>query len=356
MQHTMKNNNTLIIDGHEDIAWNALELGRDVLQSVYEGRAQEKDNHLGERLVGFPELLKGRIGLVFATTFVPPASHAKGLDIRVIPQDAQRLHQQQMQYYQQLTERTSQIRIVKTWKDVQEVLSSWDSEQPQVGLVMLMEGADGILEPEDVGAWYEEGLRIIGLSWAATRYAGGTAAPGGLTKLGRRLLKEMASLNLILDLSHLAEEAYYEAVDSYESVIIASHANPNRFLPTDRALSDEMINRLVARDGVIGVIPYNCFLLSDWKRGQPRDKVGLSRLIEAIDTICQIAGSAQHVAIGSDFDGGFGLDSIPPELDSIADLYKIGDALSQQGYIQADIEAVLKDNWLRMLKKSLPTA
>ena len=238
MQHTMKNNNTLIIDGHEDIAWNALELGRDVLQSVYAGRAQENDSHLGERLVGFPELLKGRIGLVFATTFVPPASHAKGLDIRVIPQDAQRLHQQQMQYYQQLTERTSQTRIVKTWKDVQEVLSSWDSEQPQVGLVMLMEGADGILEPEDVGAWYEEGLRII----------------------------------------------------------------------------------------------------------------------EAIYTICQIAGSAQHVAIGSDFDGGFGLDSIPPELDSIADLYKIGDALSQQGYIQADIEAVLKDNWLRILKKSLPTA
>ncbi len=361
----MSNNHDslLIIDGHEDIAWNALELNRNYLQSVAAGRRAEENSpiptHIGERLLGLPEWIEGNVALIFATLFVTPANRAEELDQHLVyhtPEEAQRLCLQELQYYQRLTEQTSACNIVTSWQSVEEVLASWKNGNPTVGFVLLMEGADGILKPIDAAEWYEKGLRIIGLAWSGTRYAGGTGAPGGLTALGYQLLDVMQEFNYILDLSHCAERAYMEAVDHYDGTLIVSHANPRRFLPTDRGLSDEMIKRLIERDGVIGVIPYNRFLNAEWQRGEAREKVTLRRLIEAIDYICQIAGDAQHAAIGSDFDGGFGLDSIPSELNSIADLAKIGTALYQQGYSSADVEAILNGNWLRMLKKSLPQA
>ncbi len=356
-------NPLLIIDGHEDIAWNAIELGRNILQSVSEGRQAEKHGpipqHIGERLIGLPQWIDGKVALIFATIFATPASHAEALDHHLVyhsAEEAHRLCQLELAYYQQITNQTPALRIVTTWQDVQSVLTSWQDGCPQVGIVLLMEGADGIHAPSEAIEWYEKGLRMIGLAWSATRYAGGTGIPGGLTQLGFQLLKAMEEVNYILDLSHCAERAYYEALDHYAGPLIVSHANPRRFLPTDRGLSDDMIKRMIERDGVIGVIPYNRFLDPSWKRGDPREKVKLSRLIEAIDHICQIAGNANHAAIGSDFDGGFGLDSIPQELDSVADLAIIGDFLSQKGYHPADVAAILNGNWLRMLKKSLPLA
>jgi len=353
----------LIIDGHEDIAWNALELSRNYLQSVAAGRRAEENSpiptQIGERLLGLPEWIEGKVAIIFATLFITPANHAEELDQRLVyhtPEEAQRLCFQELQYYQQLTEQTSACEIVTSWQGVEKTLASWKNGNPTVGFVLLMEGADGILKPSDAAEWYEKGLRIIGLAWSGTRYAGGTGAPGGLTALGYQLLDVMKEFNYILDLSHCAERAYMEALDHYAGTLIVSHANPRRFLPTDRGLSDEMIKRLIERDGVIGVIPFNRFLNTEWQRGEAREKVTLGRLIEAIDHICQIAGDAQHAAIGSDFDGGFGLDSIPLELNSVADLAKIGTALCQRGYSIADVDAILSGNWLRMLKKSLPQA
>src|SRR5690606_8922892 len=104
-----------------------------------------------------------------------------------------------------------------------------------------MEGADTILEPKQVEEWYERGVRAVGLAWMATRYSAGTGAPGKLSSLGRALLEVMASFNMILDLSHMAEDAYLEAVDHYPGVLIASHSNPRKFVNTDRHLSDAMI-------------------------------------------------------------------------------------------------------------------
>jgi membrane dipeptidase len=164
----------------------------------------------------------------------------------------------------------------------------------------------------------------------------------------------MAQVNMALDLSHMAEPACIEAVESYAGPVIASHSNPRRFHPTDRGLSDDMIGRLVARDGVVGIVPYNEFLKSGWKTGDPKELVSIQIVVDAIDHVSQIAGGSANVGIGSDFDGGFGAQSIPAEMDTIADLLLIAEALDGRGYAQEDVERIMSGNWLRILSRIYP--
>jgi membrane dipeptidase len=236
---------------------------------------------------------------------------------------------------------------------LEEVIADWTQQEHtrSIGLVILMEGADPIREPAEIEEWYARGLRIVGPSWAATRYAGGTHEPGPLTALGRVLLEEMARFNMILDLSHMSERAYFDVVDSYPGPIIASHSNPRRFLPTDRGLSDKMILQLAQRGGVVGITLFNGFLKPDW---QGKSDVTVGLVVDAIDHVAQLTGSSEHVALGSDFDGGLGVESIPAGMDTVADLQLIGRALGDAGFEQIDIERIMYGNWLRILREGLP--
>jgi membrane dipeptidase len=227
-----------------------------------------------------------------------------------------------------------------------------------VGLVLLMEGADGVRSPDELEEWYAGGVRLLGPAWRGTRYAGGTGEPGPLSEAGRSLLKAMAELGLVLDLSHLADEAAHEAIDRYPGALIASHSNPRALHPAnaraDRHLSDQVIRGIVERDGVIGIVLWNSFLKGEWTPGDGREAVTLADVAVHIDYVCQIAGDARHVGLGSDFDGGFGLDQVPSGMDSVADLRFIGESLAARGYSQPDIEAVLGGNWLHLLRRALP--
>jgi membrane dipeptidase len=167
----------------------------------------------------------------------------------------------------------------------------------------------------------------------------------------------MADFNFTLDISHMDELSARQALDLYPGPVIASHANAAALIPEyahNRHLSDELIRALVARDGVIGLVPACRFLNYGWKRGDRRELVPLDMLVAHVDHICQIAGDARHVGYGSDFDGGFGLDDVPGEFESIADLGKLGPKLAAKGYNDADVAAVLGGNWLRHLHAHLP--
>jgi len=164
----------------------------------------------------------------------------------------------------------------------------------------------------------------------------------------------MLDLNMILDVSHLSDEACLQAVDWYDGPIIASHSNPRALAPGARQLSDDMLKAILAREGVIGVCLNNAMLRRDWRRGDRKEAVTLADVIAAIDYICQVAGDAQHVGIGSDFDGGFGAEAAPAEIDTIADLSKIAAELEARDYARADIEAIMSGNWLRILRQALP--
>lgn len=356
----------IIIDAHEDIAYNALCYGRDYRRPAWETRRLEAGTAAlqtrGSAVLGLPDALLGRVALVCATLFVAPYDSKDDQPWSAFsyktPHEAYQLAMRQADYYHRLADEDERVRLVKTAADLDAVLATWadgtELGDHRQGMVLLMENADPILEPKQFEEWYERGVRIVGPAWAATRYAGGTGSPGPLTPLGFELLDVMAGFNAILDLSHLAEEAYWQALDRYEGVIIASHSNPRRFRNTDRHLSDEMIRRLAERDGVMGIVMYNRFLSDDWTKGDPKSDVPLSVVIDAIDHVCQLTGSAAHVGIGSDFDGGFGVESIPDELDTVSDLLAVGKALRERGYAEADIEAILSGNMLRKLRQGLP--
>ena len=108
---------------------------------------------------------------------------------------------------------------------------------------------------------------------------------------------------------------------------------------------------------MVGVVPYNSYLKVGWTVGKhSRDEVPLGVVADHIDHICQIAGDSLHAGIGSDFDGGFGLQSVPPEIDTIADLQNLVSLLQARGYSEKDIENILGGNWLTRLKRDLPTS
>jgi membrane dipeptidase len=272
---------------------------------------------------------------------------------------------QQLDYYHRLADENPRFALVRTQHELDGVLSTWKDDAPaeessledrrQVGLVVLMEGADPIIKPQDVERWYERGLRIVGPAWlAGTRYAGGNSSPGPLTEEGVRLLRTMLSLNMILDVSHLSDQACLQALDRYDGPVIASHSNPRSLVPGDRQLSDDMLKALLARDGVAGVCLSNTMLLRGWQRGDRKDAVTVANVAAVVDYVCQMAGDAQHVGLGSDFDGGFGAESVPAELDTVADLPAVAGALKARGYADADVEAIMGGNWLRKLRQALP--
>jgi membrane dipeptidase len=363
----------LIIDSHQDIAWNMLTYGRDYTRSVHVTRRLEAGTSTPERngdcLVGWPEYQRGQVAVVFATLFAAPARKREVGDALLYAdyETAHRLYRNQLDVYRSLADaHPDKFRLVSSTKELDSVVEHWSQpahaardEGHPVGLIYLMEGADGIRSPHELGEWYEQGLRIIGLAWAGTRYSGGTSEPGPLTDEGRKLLSALTDYNFILDLSHMDELAALESLDRYGGPVIATHSNCAALMQgseTNRHLPDHVIRGLIERDGVIGLIPLNTFLKVGWLRqnGSRREEVSLDAFVAHIDHVCQLAGDAEHAGIGSDFDGGFGLQSIPPELDTIADLQMVASRLEALGYGEADAANILGGNWLRFLRKHLP--
>ncbi|MFH1523977.1 MAG: membrane dipeptidase [Chloroflexota bacterium] len=360
----------LIVDAHEDLAYNILNFGRDYTRSVAETRRLEKENgpeipkHTGNTLLGWPEHQRGRVVVIFSTLFVTPAKCKEGDWDKQVYADynqAHRLYRAQLDAYHELTDRhPDQFRLIATHADLELVLTHWadsSAETHPVGLVPLMEGAEGVRTPSELDEWWEGGVRIIGPAWAGTRFCGGTREPGPLTDDGRDLLEAMADIGFTLDLSHMDPLSARQALDLYPGPIIFSHANAAALLPGydgNRLPPDDVIKGLLDRDGIIGVVPYCLFLKTGWKIGDRRDGITLETLAAHIDHICQMAGDAQHVGLGSDFDGGFGLEAAPADVDTIADLQKLGPILMTKGYNGEEIAAVLGENWLRHLKANLP--
>jgi membrane dipeptidase len=368
MNDKISHRKPIIVDAHQDLAWNMLTLGRNYVHSAVETRQLE---HLtdapvrnGDTLLGWADYQKGSIAIVFATLFAAPARKQLGeWDTQCYLNEAeahQRYTSQLDAYHRLVDDHPEKFRLLQTQRDFTETLSKWEHrtvENPPVGLVILMENAEGVRSVSELEMWWGRGVRIIGPAWAGTRFCGGTGEPGPLTREGYQLLEGMAGYGFVLDVSHMDEKAVYQAVDFYPGTMIASHANASGLLKgvdSNRFLSDRVLQELLERDALIGVIPYNRFLVPGWRESDGRQVVTLDHLVSQIDYICQMAGDARHVGIGSDFDGGFGWQSVPKEIDTIADLQKLIPLLARKGYTEDDIEAVMGKNWLTLLSANLP--
>ena len=357
----------LVVDGHADIAWNMLSFGRDYTLPLSEIRARERDTEIptqnGTAMLAWEEWVRGRVALVFATLYATPVrDNLRPWESRryADAEQAHRLYGESLDAYHRLIDdHPEKFRLVLTGSDLREVIARWESvpAQPQVGMVMLMEGAECVRQPSELAMWYERGVRIVGPAWMATRYAGGTKEPGPFTSDGLELMEVMADLGMMLDISHLAEKAVMQALDRYPGALLASHSNPRALLPSsdlpDRHLTDDAIAGLAERGGVMGIVIGNRFLKDGWRIADGREAVTMDDIVAHIDYVCQLLGSAAHVAIGSDLDGGYGLELVPEGLDSVADLRFIGPALSEKGFSHQDVEAVLGGNWLRLLADAL---
>ncbi len=364
----------IVVDAHLDLAFNHFCFGRDPRDSAHATREREAEKAdepwRGRCMVGLPEMRKGRVAIVFPTIFLAPesASITAG-DVTSVTyandREAEALGKLQLDFYRRLADDAeSGFRLIGSKADLDAVRAAWKdggaagagdpaADMPAVGMVPLMEGADPIRDPDDAEEWFARGVRIVGLAWRGTRYSGGTGAPGPLTDAGRRLVPALARAGLALDLSHAAEESFFEALDLAEGPVLASHSNPRAVCPGDRQLSDAMIARLTVRRGVIGVVPFNRMLVEAWAdRGRP--VVPLARLADCVEHVANVAGTHEAVGIGSDFDGGFGAEAAPQGLDTIADLPRLGDVLSDRGYSDGQIHDVLGANWIRFLERALP--
>jgi membrane dipeptidase len=360
----------IIVDAHEDLAWNALTFQRDYMCSVEETRSRERDTQIparnnGQAMIGYPEWVGGRVGIVFSTLFASPVNLQEGDWDTEVYHDIETAHAcylADLEYYRGLFEaHPDKVTHIQTRRDLERVMAAWEADpiqDPSVGLVFLMEGADGVRDPIEVEWWYEAGVRILGPAWSRTRYAGGTGSPGPLTDLGRELLRAMSPLGMILDLSHLSQAGAIEALETYDGPVIASHISPRSMVPNkekpERHFSDELIRLCGEREVVMGLVLANEFLLDGWTPAMGREAADLETVADGIDRICQSLGTSHLAGIGSDFDGGFGLERIPAGLDSVADLGLIGETLLGRGYSQEDVEAVLGGNWLRVLQQALP--
>lgn len=357
----------LIVDAHQDLAWNMLTYGRDYSQPIAETRQREAGSYIiesnGDTTISWQEFQRGRIALVFATLFGMPArAKTAEWDTQVYAnaQQAYKIYSGHLDAYERLFDQHSdKFTPIRSKTQLEALLAMWDKPNTPAptGLVTLMEGADGVREINELEEWWERGVRIIGPAWMATRFCGGTGEPGPLTNEGRELLQAMAPMGFTLDLSHMAWEAALQALDLYEGPIIASHANALKQVrngSSNRFLTDEIIEGIIQRDGVIGIVPFNRFLIQGWKNSDPRSDCPLDMVAAQMDYICQKAGNTKHVGLGTDFDGGFGLQQIPEGLDTVADLQQIAPLLQMRGYSENDISAIMGGNWIETLRRTLP--
>jgi membrane dipeptidase len=232
------------------------------------------------------------------------------------------------------------------------------AEKLPIGYLLSLEGADSILSWKHLEKSRADGLIALGpVHYGPGIYGHGTDDHGPLTSKGRELLKEMERLGIILDATHLCDESFEDALDRFDGPVWASHHNCRALANWNRQLTDKQISRLIERGAVIGMAFDAIMMVHGWQHLQSRPAdfgLRIEKICEHIDHICQIAGNAKHVGIGTDLDGGYGTEQTPMDLDSIADIAKLQGLLSSRGYSTTDISGILADNYIGFLMQQLP--
>lgn len=348
----------LIFDSHLDLAMNALEWDRNLDLSVAEIREAESgmtEKGRGCGTTTLPEMRRGEVMLSLVTVLSRTQWEGNPKPGVACQEISYAKAQGQLAYYRVL-ESQGKVRILEDWSGLKNYLQLFqeDPAQAPLGFILSMEGADPIVWPEQVGSWWEDGMRVVSLShYGLSAYAYGTDTEGGLTKLGKPLLQAMDQVGMILDLTHLSDQAFWESLEVFQGPVLASHNNCRALVPGIRQFTDEQIKAIIERNGVIGVALDAWMLYPGWIKGETSNTVvSLQAVADHIDHICQQAGNADHAGIGSDLDGGYGTEQCPHDLDTIADLQKVSDLLHKMGYSEGDIQKIMHGNWIRFFQEA----
>lgn len=310
-----------ILDAHEDIAFHLNYFDRDFV------------NPESPCMITLPWLKEGNVRLLFNTIFVHP-KHKPGKTVESALA--------QFDTYEKIyREHADEVFQVKTYRDLDDIERS-----PRTGFLTLMEGADPVESPEKLGEFYERGVRIIGLSWNDRNvYASGNDTGEGLSEEGKRLIGEMNRLGITLDLSHINEKGFREAIELTELIPIASHSNARAVTDHPRNLRDEQITAIAGRGGVVGLVLYNQFLKTG--EGTPT----LEDVFTHADYMVRLVGE-DHVGLGSDMDGAR-IEDFPEGLRKISDLPKIANFFLEKGYSEERVRKIMGANFLRVMRENL---
>jgi membrane dipeptidase len=365
----------LIIDGHLDMAYNALFHRRDLTQSVQTLREREDStpprdpDHpdslrqrrgpealgKGVATVALPEMRQAHVGIMLSTIMSRVQQPMSTMNDGVRTQGAAHATGQAHLHYYKALERQEEITWIHNSADLDACVEAWKaptSETP-VGLILSMESADPILGPDQVQEWWDAGLRSVGLThFGANTWGHGTGTRGGLYACAYPLMDALRAVGMILDLTHAADLTFWQILDYWDGPVHASHCMCRTLVPGQRHLSDEMILALTQRGGVIGMVFAEAMLNPEWNFDhtssyQPTAKRTMGAVVEHLDHICQLTGNCDHVAIGTDLDGGFGRELSPVDYDTIVDLQKFLHILERRGYGQEDIAKIAHGNLLR---------
>lgn len=352
-----------IFDAHLDLAMNAIEWNRDLRWSINAIRESEKGMtdkpDRANNTVSFEAMRKANIGLCMATQiarYVKPQNPLPGWNS---PQQAWAQTQAQLSWYKTM-EDCGELVQIKNQDQLNAHLHLWKDtvDKKPIGYILSLEGADSIYDIKQLEISYEQGLRAIGPAhYGPGTYAFGTDSVGGIGLKGAALLKEIDRLGLILDATHLCDQSFWETMKVYQGPVWASHNNCRALVDHNRQFSDEQLKELISRKAVIGVALDAWMMIPNWIRGKSSPQsmgLTLQQMLDNIDHICQLAGNANHVGIGTDLDGGFGKEQCPADIDTIADLQKIPALLASRGYTKFDIKQVMHGNFIEFLRRNLP--
>ncbi len=196
---------------------------------------------------------------------------------------------------------------------------------------------------ENLELLYHMGVRLLTLTWNGINAIGNGSLSGcekGLTDFGRQIVKRMHQLGMIVDVSHLNEQGFYDVLEIATKPVIASHSNAYALHPHKRNLSDEQFAALRKNRGVVGLSIYPLFLGGE---------KNLSTLIAHLEHFLSLGG-ANHIGIGTDFDG---IDCTIPEIRNASELYRLADQLLQMNYSEGLVQNILFENMYRVISENL---
>lgn len=354
----------LIFDAHLDLGMNALEWNRDYTRPLREIREREQGktdrDGRGRGAVCLPEMRKGGVGMCVATLIGRHVKRSNRLRGWHSPEQAWAQTQGQLAWYRAMEEKGELSRI-ETAVQLDDAVAAWTDEPSSdvpISFMLSLEGADSMVTIGHVERAYAQGVRAIGLAnLGPGTYAQGTDATGGLGPQGAELLKEMERLGIILDATHLCDDSFREAMDVFQGKVWASHSNCRKLVPHERQFTCEQLQELIDRGAVIGASLDAWMMVPGWVIGKTKpEEVGvkLEQIVDHVDHVCQLAGNSLHAGIGSDLDGGFGLEESPMDMDSIADLQRLPAIFKARGYRNEDVANIMHGNFVRFLREALP--
>ncbi|MEW6281758.1 MAG: dipeptidase, partial [Candidatus Eremiobacterota bacterium] len=227
-------------------------------------------------------------------------------------------------------------------------------EEDVFAAILHFEGAEAI-DPDLGGLeeFYEQGLRSLGIVWSRPNLFGHgvrfcfPSSPDtgpGLTEAGRELVRACNDLGIMLDVSHLTEQGFWDVVRLSRHPVVATHSNAHALCPSSRNLTDAQLKAIAGSGGVVGIN----FGVSDLRPdGLDESDTSVEHIFEQIDYIAERIG-LEHVALGSDFEGAV----TPDDLSDASDLAWLLEGLAERGYTDDELESIAHGNWLRVLEET----